>query len=92
MIRFSLLLFVALHSAADRSAAQEKVQARDITSVIKLDEIIFGHLTELNDKFKLRAKQSITGTIVSASSLCVAARPEAHSTTNYGLLDVHCNR
>jgi quercetin dioxygenase-like cupin family protein len=37
--------------------AQEKVEARGITPVIKLDEAIFSHLTELNGKFKLRATE-----------------------------------
>ena len=57
MMRFTLLLFVALISGAGRLAAQEKVEARGITSVIKLEEVIFGHLTELNGKFKLRATE-----------------------------------
>jgi quercetin dioxygenase-like cupin family protein len=57
MMRFTLLLFVALLGGADRLAAQETVEARGITSVIKLDEVIFGHLTELNGKFKLRATE-----------------------------------
>ena len=48
MTRFTLLLFVALLGGADRSAAQEKVEARGITSMIKLEEVTFGHLTELN--------------------------------------------
>jgi quercetin dioxygenase-like cupin family protein len=33
------------------------VETRGITSVIKIDEVIFGHLTELNGKFKLRATE-----------------------------------
>ncbi|MGA9338788.1 MAG: hypothetical protein WBV66_14190 [Pseudolabrys sp.] len=37
MTRFTLLLFVALLGGADRSAAQEEVEARGITSVIKLE-------------------------------------------------------
>ena len=48
MTRFTLLLFVALLCGADRSTAQEKVEARGITSEVKLDEVTFGHLTELN--------------------------------------------
>jgi hypothetical protein len=54
MIRFTLLLFVALLTGVGRLAAQETVDTRGITSVIKVEEIIFGHLTELNGKFKLR--------------------------------------
>jgi len=57
MIRFTLLLFVALLTGAGRLAAQETVDTQGITSVIKVEEIIFGHLTELNGKFKLRATE-----------------------------------
>jgi quercetin dioxygenase-like cupin family protein len=57
MMRFTLLLFVALLSGAGRLAAQEKVEARGITSMIKIEEVIFGHLTELNDKYKMRASE-----------------------------------
>ena len=42
MMRFTLLLFMVLLSGTGRLAAQEKVEARDITPVIKLDEVIFG--------------------------------------------------
>ena len=47
MTRFTLLLLVVLLGGADRLAAQEKVEARGITSVIKLEEVTFGHLIEL---------------------------------------------
>src|SRR6202162_1342127 len=57
MMRFTLLLFVALLSGAGRLAAQEKVEARGITSMIKIEEVIFGNLTELNDKYKMRASE-----------------------------------
>jgi quercetin dioxygenase-like cupin family protein len=57
MMRFTVLLVVALLSGADLLAAQENVEARGITSIVKLDEVIFGHLTELNGKFKLRATE-----------------------------------
>ena len=57
MMRFTLWLVVALLSGAYRLAAQENVEARGITSIIKLEEVIFGHLTELNGKFKLRATE-----------------------------------
>jgi quercetin dioxygenase-like cupin family protein len=56
-ITLLLLLVVALFGGADRSVAQEKVEVRGITSVIKLDEVLFGHLTELNGKFKIRATE-----------------------------------
>ena len=48
MRRFTLLLLVALLGGTDRLAAQETVETRGITSEIKIDEVIFGHLTELN--------------------------------------------
>ena len=57
MTRFTLLLLTVLLAAALPVAAQDNVEARGITSVIKLEEIIFGHLTELNGKFKLRATE-----------------------------------
>ena len=57
MRRFTLLLLVVLLGGTDRMAGQETVETRGITSVIKIDEVIFGHLTELNGKFKLRATE-----------------------------------
>jgi quercetin dioxygenase-like cupin family protein len=59
MMRITLLslLVVVLLGGADRSVAQEKVEVRGVTSVIKVDEVIFSHLTELNGKFKLRATE-----------------------------------
>ena len=38
-------------------AAQQHVEARGITSTVKLEEIIFGHRVELNGKYKLRATE-----------------------------------
>jgi quercetin dioxygenase-like cupin family protein len=57
MVRFMLLLFVALLGAAGRLAAQESVEMRGITSAVKLEEVVFGHLTELNGKYKMRATE-----------------------------------
>ena len=57
MVRFTLLLFVALLGAAGRLAAQESVEMRGITSAVKLEEVVFGHLTELNGKYKMRATE-----------------------------------
>src|SRR6266496_3137368 len=54
---FTLLLLVALLGETDRLAAQEPVETRGITSEVKIEEVIFGHLTELNGKFKLRATE-----------------------------------
>ena len=56
MMRFTLLLVVAFLGGGPL-AAQENVEARGITSESKLDEVIFGHLEELNGKFKMRATE-----------------------------------
>ena len=57
MMRFTLLLLAALLGVADRAMAQGHVELRGITSTIKLEEVIFGHLAEINGKFKLRATE-----------------------------------
>ena len=57
MRRFTLLLLVALLGGTDRLAAQETVETRGTTSEVKIEEVIFGHLTELNAKFKLHANE-----------------------------------
>src|SRR5215831_3069618 len=57
MRRFTLLLLVALLGGTDRGAAQETVETRGVTSEVKIEEVIFGHLTELNGKFKIRATE-----------------------------------
>ena len=57
MTRFTLLLFMALLSGANRLAAQEKVEVRGVTTEVKIEEVTFGHLSELNGKFKLRASE-----------------------------------
>jgi quercetin dioxygenase-like cupin family protein len=57
MMHFTLLLLVALLVGADHLAAQETVEVRGITSVIKLEEVVYGHLTELNGKVKMRATE-----------------------------------
>ena len=57
MMHFTLLLLVALLDGADRLAAQETVEVRGITSVIKLEEVVYGHRPELNGKFKMRATE-----------------------------------
>jgi quercetin dioxygenase-like cupin family protein len=56
-MRFILLLVAMLVGGADRLVAQERVEAHGITQTIKLEEIIYGHIAELNGKFKLRATE-----------------------------------
>jgi quercetin dioxygenase-like cupin family protein len=63
----------ALHAVALRGSVQwsrslgssTKVEARGITSKIRIEEVISGHVVELNGKFKLRATE-------------VTFAPEAH--------------
>ena len=50
-----VLLFMVLLSGVHPLAAQQHVEARGITSAIKLEEIIFGHLAELNGNSQVRA-------------------------------------
>jgi quercetin dioxygenase-like cupin family protein len=57
MTRFTLLFLIALLTAASRLGAEEKVEMSGVTSEVKLEEVTFGHLTELNDKFKMRATE-----------------------------------
>ena len=57
MMRFMLLLFVALLFGTGRLAAQQTIEVRGITSEVKMEEVTFGHLAELNGKFKLRATE-----------------------------------
>jgi quercetin dioxygenase-like cupin family protein len=56
MIRLTLLCMIILLGGVDRLAAQE-VEVRGVTSEVKIEEITFGHLTELNDRFKMRATE-----------------------------------
>jgi quercetin dioxygenase-like cupin family protein len=51
-----LVLFLVVLAGADRLAAQN-VEAHGITSEIKLEEVVFGHLAEINGKFKVRATE-----------------------------------
>ena len=57
MMRFMLLLSVALLCGTGRLAAQQAVEARGVTTAVKMEEVTFGHLPELNGKFKLRATE-----------------------------------
>ena len=57
MIRPTLLCLIVLLIGVDRLAAQEKVEVRGVTAEVKIEEVTFGHLTELNDRFKMRATE-----------------------------------
>jgi quercetin dioxygenase-like cupin family protein len=56
MMRFALLIAVLL-GGVDRLAAHDTVEIRGITSAIKLEDVLYGHLPELNGKFKMRATE-----------------------------------
>jgi quercetin dioxygenase-like cupin family protein len=55
-MRWMLALLLLLFDGVGRLAAQS-VEARGISSEIKLEEVVFGHLAEINGKFKLRATE-----------------------------------
>src|SRR6185436_13782106 len=55
-MRLMLVLLLMLFVGGGRLAAQG-VEARGISSEIKLEEVVFGHLAEINGKFKLRATE-----------------------------------
>jgi len=57
MLRFAIFLLIVLFGVVGNAAAQEQVEARGLTPVIKLEEVIYGHLNELNGKYKLRATE-----------------------------------
>src|SRR5262249_16342273 len=57
MMRVMLLLFMALLCGTGRLAAQQTIEVRGIRSEVKMEEVTFGHLLELNGKFKLRATE-----------------------------------
>jgi quercetin dioxygenase-like cupin family protein len=52
-----LVLVAALLIGGGTVAAQDKVEATGITSVVRLEEVIYGHLLPLNGKFALRATE-----------------------------------
>ena len=56
MIRVAFLLLVALLGGVDRLAAQH-IEVRGMTTAIKLEEVIYGQIPELNGKYKMRATE-----------------------------------
>ena len=67
MRRFTLLLLVTLLGGTDRLAAQEAVERRGVTSVIKIDEVVFGHLSELNGSNYAPPNSHLPQTVTSES-------------------------
>jgi quercetin dioxygenase-like cupin family protein len=58
MKRLTLLLFVALLHVVGYSSAQQTVERKGVASTVKLEEAVFGYLTELNGKYKLRVTET----------------------------------
>lgn len=56
MNRLLVVLF-ALLQVSQCAIAQQKVESVGITPLVKLEETVSGHLTELNGKFKLRVTE-----------------------------------
>jgi quercetin dioxygenase-like cupin family protein len=57
MRRLTVLLLAALLHVADHSVAQQRVDIQGITAKVRLEEVLLGHLAELNGKFKLRVTE-----------------------------------
>src|SRR5262245_3516618 len=47
------VLFVVLLAVSDRAVAQHPVEMKGVTAKVKLEEVVYGHLHELNGRFKL---------------------------------------
>ena len=56
MTRLGSLLLAAVLGCGS-ALAQDRVELRGISAEIKLDEVLFGHLPEVNGKFRLRATE-----------------------------------
>jgi quercetin dioxygenase-like cupin family protein len=57
MMRCALFVMVALLGGAGPLAAQDAVEMRGISAAVKLEEVVYGHLHELNGKYKMRATE-----------------------------------
>ena len=57
MKRLTLMLLVGLLHVAGSSSAQQQVERKGLTSVVKLEQMVSGYLTELNGKYKLRVSE-----------------------------------
>jgi quercetin dioxygenase-like cupin family protein len=57
MKRLALVILVGLLHIAGYSFAQQKVDVKGVTSKLKLEEMVSGHLSELNGKYKLRVSE-----------------------------------
>ena len=58
MKRLTLLLFVAFFYVVGYSSAQQQVVRKGTASTVKLEEVMSGHLTALNGKYKVLATET----------------------------------
>jgi hypothetical protein len=68
------LLFVSLFTVADQSAEAQGVDSKGITPKVKLEELVTGHIVELNGKYKFRATEVRVAKTVSGLALICAER------------------
>ena len=52
------MIFTLAVAAAAPASAQQKVDRKGTSSTVKLEQVVSGHLTEINGKYKLRATES----------------------------------
>ena len=57
MNRITPIFLATLLGLAGHALAQEKVDIKGITPKIKIEEVVYGHLAEINGKYKLRATE-----------------------------------
>src|SRR5262245_6223842 len=57
MKMLTLLLVAVLVTVADQPAAQQVVTMKGIAAKVKFEEVVSGHLAELNGKYKLRVTE-----------------------------------
>jgi quercetin dioxygenase-like cupin family protein len=55
--RLTLILCVMLLSVAGASSTQHQVDRKGTTSTVKLEQVVSGHLTDLNGKYKLQVTE-----------------------------------
>jgi quercetin dioxygenase-like cupin family protein len=58
MKQLTPILFVALLQVAGKSSAQQQVDRKGLTAAVKFEQVMSGHLTDLNGKYKLRVTET----------------------------------
>ena len=57
MKRVVLIAFTMIFCATGPAVCQQSVEMRGITPTVKLEEMVYGHIPELNGKYKMRATE-----------------------------------